>query len=101
MSGSALGQAACPDHPPLQRLSKAAQEAQGKNQGRVPTAHSSWKIPPCAGAAENPDTPAMRDCRGSGFRVWGRLCRRGQFSRLPVPEVSPGAGLSLSLYPSR
>lgn len=87
MSGSALGQAACPDHPPLQRLSKAAQEAQGKNQGRVPTAHPSWKIPLCAGAAENPDTPAMRDCRGSGFRVQGVGQALPQGSVLPSPSA--------------
>lgn len=55
------------------------------------TAQPSWKIPPCAGAAENPDTPPMR------LRVWGRLCLRGQFFPLPVSEVSPNAGLPL--YP--
>lgn len=36
VSGSALGQAACPERPPLQGLSKAAQETEGKNQGKIP-----------------------------------------------------------------
>lgn len=65
----------------LQGLSKAAQGAQGNIQGRVVTAQPSWKISPCAGAAENPDTPPMGN---AGDRGVGQALPQG--SVLPSPS---------------